>query len=187
MRTFEALPDGHVLGGFTPLESELLNDLATQVVELLDGQLPHDRLLATVGIATTDVATNGIASAGIGGSDGPSSDPAIARLLPNAYLDDEHASQEFRYFTEHSLVSRKITNARIFTLTLDGGGEVNLGPEAQQAWLRTLADIRLIIASRLGIENDGDEGRADSDDEIMMNDVYEWLAVVQGSLVDALD
>ena len=124
---------------------------------------------------------------GIGGSDGPSSDPAIARLLPSAYPDDEAASQEFRYLTENSLISRKVANARAFILTLDGGGEVELGPEAQQAWLRTLSDIRLIIASRLGIEHDGDEGRLDSDDDIMMHDVYAWLGMVQGSLVDVLD
>ncbi len=172
MKDFVLLPEGRVLGSFTPLETELLNDLATQVIELLSFQLPEDRLLASVGI---------------GGSAGPSSDPAIARLLPNAYPDDDYASHEFRYLTENSLISRKIDNARSFRLTLDGGGEVELGPEAQQAWLRTLADIRLIIASRLGIEHDGDEGRADSDDDIMMHDVYAWLAMVQGSLVDALD
>jgi hypothetical protein len=172
MKPFVALPDGSILADFTPRESELLNDLATQLTELLGDHLPEDRLLATVGI---------------GGSDRPSSDPAMARLLPNAYTDDEHASQEFRHLTEHSLVERKITSARVLMQTLDGGGEVVLGPEAQQAWLRTLADLRLVIASRLGIEQDGDEGRADTDDEIMMQDVYSWLAMVQGSLVDALD
>ena len=174
MRDFVRLPEGRVLGSFTPLETELLGDLATQVVELLDEEteLPEDRLLAAVGI---------------GGSDGPSSDPAIARLLPNAYPDDENASQEFRYLTENSLVSRKVANARLLRDSLQEGTEVKLGPDAVQAWLRTLADIRLIIASRLGIEHDGDEGRADSDDDIMMHDVYAWLAMVQGSLVDALD
>jgi hypothetical protein len=163
-----------ILCEFTPLEAELLGDLATQVVELLDegSGLPEDRLLAAVGI---------------GGSSGPSSDPAIARLLPSAYLDDDHASQEFRYLTENSLVSRKVANARLLRESLRAGGAVRLGPHEAQAWLRTLADIRLIIASRLGIEHDGDEGQADTDDDIMMQDVYAWLGMVQGSLVDALD
>ena len=165
---------GRIHGSFTPLETELLGDLATQVIELLDdgSELPEDRLLAAVGI---------------GGSDGPSSDPAIARLLPSAYLDDDHASQEFRYLTENSLVSRKVANARLLRETLRAGGEVQLGPDEVQAWLRSLVDIRLIIASRLGIEHDGDEGHADTDDDIMMQDVYAWLGIVQGSLVDALD
>ena len=117
----------------------------------------------------------------------PSSDPAIARLLPNAYLDDDHASQEFRYLTENSLVSRKVANARLLRDSLQEGNEVKLGPDAVQAWLRSLADIRLIIASRLGIEHDGDEGHADTDDDLMMQEVYAWLGIVQESLVDALD
>jgi len=163
-----------VVGDFTPLEIELLGDLAGQVIELLDdsSELPEDDLLAAVGI---------------GGSTGPSTDPAIARLLPNAYLDDDHASQEFRYLTENSLVSRKVANARLLRDSLQPEGEVKLGPDAVQAWLRTLADIRLIIASRLGIEHDGDEGHADTDDDLMMQEVYAWLGIVQESLVDALD
>ena len=175
MKEFALLLDGRILGSFTPLETELLGDLATQVIELLDdgAGLPEDRLLAAVGI---------------GGSDSLSADPAIARLLPNAYADDAEKSQEFRQLTENSLVARKIANARTVTSTLRGSGaEVDLGPEEQQAWLRTLSDIRLIIASRLGIESDGDEGRADTDDDIMMQDVYSWLGYVQGSLIEAMD
>ena len=173
MRGFTA-QGGQITAEFTPLETELLGDLATQVIELLDegSELPEDRLLAAVGI---------------GGSSGPSSDPAIARLLPNAYLDDDHASQEFRYLTENSLISRKIANARQFRESMTSGGDVQLSPEVAQAWMRTLVDMRLIIATRLGIEHDGDEGHADTDDDIMMQDVYAWLGMVQGSLVDALD
>jgi len=174
MTYFAAVGDGRILGHVGPLEAELLGDLATELVELLDRDhgLPEDRLLATVGI---------------GGSDGPSSDPAIARLLPSAYPDDAEASQEFRRLTENSLLDRKVANARTVIETLAAGGEVDLAQDAQQAWLRTLADIRLVIASRLGIEFDGDEGRAETDEEIMMHDVYAWLAIVQESLVDALD
>ena len=163
---------GTIIGSFTEHETRLLRELASEVIELLDEQLPEDRLLASVGI---------------GGSDGPSSDPAIARLLPNAYLDDDHASQEFRYLTEHSLVTRKVANAQVLQRSLDEGGEIALEADAVQAWLRSLADIRLIIASRLGIEHDGDEGNADTDDELMLGQVYDWLGHVQGSLVDALD
>lgn len=114
-------------------------------------------------------------------------DPAVARLLPDAYPDDEEAAQEFRRFTEHGLTERKISNARMLIQSLEKGGEVDLAPDAQQAWLRTLTDIRLIIASRLGIETDEDRGREDSDDDLMLRDIYDWLAGVQGSLIAALE
>ena len=159
-----------VVGDFTPLEIELLGDLAGQVIELLDDSsvLPEDDLLAAVGI---------------GGSTGPSTDPAIARLLPNAYLDDDHASQEFRYLTENSLVSRKVANARLLRDSLQPEGDVKLGPDAVQAWLRTLADIRLIIASRLGIEHDGDEGHADTFEQLVIDE----LDALPDDMIDGLD
>lgn len=174
MRPFGRTATGTVTATFSVLERELLDDLATQVVELLDD--------------ATEQAPDGLfASMGIGGGDALSNDPAIARLLPNAYSDDEDAAREFRRLTENSLTSRKIANARALVASLDGGGEVELSAEAQQAWLRTLTDIRLIIASRLGIESDDDEGRLETDDDLMMRDIYDWLGTVQGSLIDVLE
>ena len=119
--------------------------------------------------------------------DGANGDPAVARLLPDAYRDDAEAAQEFRRFTEQGLTDRKISNAHALIRSLEDGGEVKLGRDAQQAWLRTLADIRLIIASRLGIETDDDSGRDESDEDLMMRDIYDWLASVQGSLIEALE
>jgi hypothetical protein len=167
MRPFERSPDGSVAASLTALETQLLGDLAAQVIELL-GEDRADGL-------------------GIGGGDAPSTDPAIARLLPNAYNDDDAAAQEFRRFTESSLTERKIANARAVILSLDGGSEIALGADEQQAWLRAINDIRLIIASRLGIERDEDRGREESDDDLAMRDIYDWLATVQGSLIDALE
>ena len=154
MRPFERNGES-VTATFTALEVELLEDLASQVVDLL--------------------------------GDAPQSDPALARLLPDAYRDDEEAAQEFRRFTEQGLTDRKIANARALIRSLEAGGEVELDTAGQQAWLRTLSDIRLIIASRLGIETDDDDGRDESDADLMMRDIYDWLASVQGSLIESLE
>ena len=154
MRPFERTGE-MVTASFTALEIELLGDLASQVVDLLD--------------------------------DAPANDPAVARLLPDAYREDEEAAEEFRRFTEHGLTDRKIANARVVIRSLEAGGEVELDAPGQQAWLRTLSDIRLIIASRLGIETDDDHGRNESDDDLMMRDIYDWLASVQGSLIESLE
>ena len=168
MIPFERLDEGVVAASFTELERELLTDLATQVVELLGSQTAGD-------------------AAGMGGGDATPADPAIARLLPDAYRDDEEASREFRRFTENSLAARKVSNAQALVAAVADSGEIELGVEAQQAWLRALTDIRLIIASRLGIENDGDEGNDETDADLMMQDIYDWLGMVQGSLIEALD
>jgi hypothetical protein len=52
-----------------------------------------------------------------------------------------------------------------------------------QSWLRTLTDLRLIVATRLQITEDGDEGIGD---EVML-EVYEWLGYVQGTLLGCID
>ncbi|MGX5680044.1 DUF2017 domain-containing protein [Schumannella luteola] len=110
------------------------------------------------------------------------SDPAIARLLPDAYRDDAEAASEFRRLMEDDLVSRKQANASVVRDSL-GDGHVRLGAGAVQSWLRALTDLRLVIAARLGIEHDEDRGA----DDPFLQDVYGWLGYVQSSILDALE
>ncbi len=117
------------------------------------------------------------------------SDPALLRLLPDAYPDDPEASTEFRRFTSDGLAARKASNARriVADLAVAAGATsatmVKLDAQAAQAWVRSLTDIRLTIATRLGIETDGDPGSGDP----VLHDLYDWLGFVQGTLVDCLD
>jgi len=129
----------------------------------------------------------------------PPEDPVLARLLPDAYRDDEAAAADFRRFTERGLRQAKIANARTVIATLEQGGmvetepvddpvEVDLDPEQVQAWLRTLTDVRLALATRLGIEDDEHVWDEDSDDPAaVMHDVYDWLGFVQETLILAID
>ena len=144
---------------FDPDEAGTLSILASQVIALLDDRGSHD------------------------------SDPALLRLLPDAYPDDAEASAEFRRFTADDLASRKASNARriVADLATAAGASsattVKVDAQAAQAWLRSLTDIRLTIATRLGIETDDDLGSGDP----ALRDLYDWLGFVQGSLVDCLD
>ncbi len=144
-----------------PLEAALLTQLAGQVAEVLTE-----------------------------GADGDSPHPAVRRLLPDAYRDDREAASEFRRFTSDELSGLKVRNAqRVIAdvaeaLVADGETEVILDEAAVQAWVRSLTDIRLVLASRLGIERDGDAG---DDEAFMLADVYDWLGWVQDSLVTAMD
>lgn len=117
-------------------------------------------------------------------------DPTLARLLPDAYPDDAEASAEFRRFTAERIAERKADNARSVLDSLgDPSGdavEVRLDDAQAQAWLRTLTDIRLVLAAGLGIEHDGDEGDVRDLESATRRAVYDWLAVVQEFLVHAL-
>ncbi len=115
---------------------------------------------------------------------GGAEDPAVERLLPNAYPDDDTAAAEFRSFTRSGLVERKLTNAGRVAATLpDGSGTSELTPSDAQAWLKTLTDLRLVLATRLGIQEEGDDGAPDE----LLRAVYDWLAFLQDSLLAALE
>ena len=122
-------------------------------------------------------------------------DPAMQRLLPDAYRDDAEAAAEFRRFTAEGLAERKIANARTVLDAVGNNVEgvqeeedrvVVLDEKHAQQWLRALADLRLIIANRLGIERDDDEGGTD-DAAVPLQQSYLWLGELQESIVQALD
>ncbi|GAA3904288.1 DUF2017 family protein [Microbacterium invictum] len=126
-------------------------------------------------------------------------DPAVARLVPDAYRDDADAAQEFRSLTEADLLHRRADDAALVLASLLADGET-LDPaqmdagDAQQefavaldadhsgAWLRTLSALRLVLASRLGIETEDDH---DADDQRYA--IYDWLGYRLDGLVQALD
>ena len=74
-----------------------------------------------------------------------------------------------------------MSNARTVIASLDG--DVSLDPAGVQAWLRHLTDLRLVLAARLQIEDDGDQGTGDE----RMLDLYDWLGYLQGTLVECLE
>lgn len=195
MKPFRRRRRGGPMATFEVGEAHLLVNLSRQLVELLRDRNGADE-------ADADPLA---AQLGLGGPSEPPEDPVLQRLLPDAYRDDAGESGEFRRFTERSLTSAKVDNAEALIASLvdagldpdapvDAGGqqpiEVELTPDAVQAWLRSLTDIRLAVAVRLGIETDSDlEIIAHSDDDavLAMSDVYDWLGYVQESLVTSLD
>ena len=176
MTPFSKTPDGALVVGFSAVESDIIADLAAQIAGML------------APLASTSDADPLYDLVGIGGRSSIDPDPAIARLLPDAYGDDTAASSDFRALTERSLASRKVSNARVVIASLERGTpRVELDPAEVQSWLRTLSDIRLTIAARLGIESDGDQGESDTDAAVALHDLYDWLAFVTESLLDALE
>jgi hypothetical protein len=63
---------------------------------------------------------------------------------------------------------------------------ITLDAAAVQAWLRTLTDLRLTLAERLLIGPDG-EIRLEGEESGFLGGLYDWLGMVQESLVYAID
>ena len=116
--------------------------------------------------------------------------PLFSRLIPDAYPDNTAASAEFRRFTAERLIESKRGYANsmretVSAASIDSAGThwIRLSMDQAEEWLRALTDLRMILATRLKIVNDGDRSHDDSYEQA----VYDWLAALQESLVQALN
>lgn len=163
---------------FSESEREVLINLSEQLIELLAERVDHandDPLAAMVGITTHDT---------------PPDDEVLLRLLPNAYSDEQSAS-EFRRYTESTLREKKRAHAMAIRSNIINSGEsvVDLDHEGAMAWLGGLNDIRLALGVRLKIEDNAQEHLEllKPDDPLRaVYAVYTWLGWLQESLIQAL-
>ncbi len=180
-----------VIATFSGFEADLLRSLAAQLVELLrnEAAVPdegRDPLEAMLDFS--------------GPTDAPE-DPVLARLFPTAYAEDEEAASEFRRFTEGGLRDGKARAAALVIDTLEEAGlpaqleedglmiDVELDEPAAQTWLRSFTDVRLALATRLGVEEGDEEVWAalpDDDPRAQAHDIFEWVGYLQETLVQAL-
>lgn len=131
------------------------------------------------------------------GPDREISDPAVARLTPSPYPDDEEAAHAFASSTRDELLDRRVLEAdsvRIalndFQVDTDSLSEedalalrdIVIAETDVDAWLRTLTAIRLVVAQRLGIVSDDPH-----DDEDGRFGVYDWLGYRLEVLIQAAD
>ena len=117
-------------------------------------------------------------------------DLALARLLPNAYLDDDEAAGDFRRFTERSLRETKVAHARaVLDAVARSGEKITLSPDECASWLGFLNDARLAIGTRIEVTEENHTELAalpDDDPRGGMFQVYDWLTYLQDSLVEVM-
>lgn len=182
---------GLAIANFSSFEADLLRNLASQLVELLRDEQPVESPSDDPLEALLDFS---------GPVDEPQ-DPVLLRLFPTAYADDPEAAGEFRRYTESALREGKERSAMTIIESLEEGGlppeideqelfiDVELSEATAVAWLRGLTDLRLALAARLGIE-EGDEefwmSLEDDDPRAATHDIFEWLGVLQETLVEAV-
>jgi hypothetical protein len=191
--TFHPIPGGASCR-FAPAQAGVIRSLVGQVAELVRSETETGIEPAEAPGARPDVSSSAPDELermlGLSGNAELPEDPVLARLLPDAYSDDPEASAEFRRYTEETLRAGKISSARAVLASLPaGGGDVVLSePECQQ-WLKALNDVRLALGVRLGITDESQE----LSDSVSADDprsayvwVYQWLAYLQESLIEAL-
>ncbi len=171
MKPFRRARAGLLIAVFDDAEVEVLTALTAELSGLLSDSDQAD----AGGSVLSDTASR-----------------ARRRLLPDAYAGDAEAAAEFRRFTEADLVARKSLNADVLTKTLAAGSrrrerlEVALDEAETQSWLRSLTDLRLTLATGLGIFEEGDEELVSPENEYALA-IYHWLGYVQQSLLEALE
>lgn len=187
---FQPRPDSGVAANFSGFEADLLRSLAQQIVELLRNEQaapgsidPFEAMLDFSGPTTEP------------------EDPVLARLFPTAYPEDDEAAADFRRFTEAGLRDEKARNAVAIIDELEEGGlptelaedglviDVELDRGRALQWMKSFTDIRLAVATRLGVE-EGDEdfweSLPDEDPRAHVYDIYNWVGYLQETLISAV-
>ena len=143
---------------FTYVDDGVLVGLAPEEVELLSA-LP--RILESVGEVEGD--------------------PAAERLNPNVH-EDPVAEAGFREIVQSDLDRERIVDRAAFVGSLRE--QQKLSFDDAGIWLRVIAEARLVLAARVGIDQDGwtHEDFPDDHDALFV----QYLAWVQESLVEAL-
>lgn len=212
---FRAARGGGATARFGAAEAVLLRGLVSQITELIGDGLPQPDTDGSPTPApdlaelTDPAETAGAATPEAGGPQAPDAteaaieemlglssssrrpdDPILARLFPDGYSDDEQASGEFRRYTERGLRSGKMAAAQTVLDTLpEAGGRVDLTAEQAQAWLRALNDIRLALGVQLDVSEDMpamQDRAAQGGPQAAGFWIYDWLSVLQETLVHAL-
>jgi hypothetical protein len=165
----------------------LLRALASQIVELLDAgahtiesaEPTADSLEAMVGLADEPVETP--------------RDPALLRLLPDAYAEDPAASDEFRRLMDADLRQSKTDALGELLAALpdhDGTASLSLSPVTAETWIQAVNDIRLVIGVRLDVQEDMDavfDSMTRDDPRLPVLLAYHELTSLQQELIEAVE
>jgi hypothetical protein len=134
-------------------------------------------------------------------------DPAELRLLPSASYTDREVADEFRRLTEGDLRTLKVARLRdMWEQLSEDGPEWWVQRDRVGDSLGALTDIRLVLASRLGIDTDEDAERLHGElalaahavateaahdlsidpERMWLGMLYDALGWLQGTLVECL-
>ena len=112
------------------------------------------------------------------------SDPSLRRLFPPGYADDAVREAGYQMMKGDELRQRHEAAAEALGASAD---DERLDPEQATAWLQAINAVRLVLGTRLGIEDDDYEmptSRNDPDLPLWM--LFDFLGALFNDLVEAM-
>ena len=109
-------------------------------------------------------------------------DPSVRRLFPTAYPGDPERDNEYQALVRDELLDRRLRALDVVDETLDAE---QLDDEQLTAWMGALNDLRLVLGTRLDVDETLPE--LDPDDPMApAYALYEYLGWLLSHVVDAL-
>ncbi len=106
----------------------------------------------------------------------------LRRLFPRAYVSDEEAERSFAESTRAELAA---SHRRALETLAGTAQETVLGEEEMAGWLTALNDLRLVLGSALGVQED--QGWTPSPAVEHEFVIYQYLSLLQSELIDAME
>jgi hypothetical protein len=108
--------------------------------------------------------------------------PVLERLFPPPYGDDAERNAGYAAVAHPELIEHRRAELTLVRSTL---GADTLDEGQLTAWMRSVNDLRLVLGTVLGIEEDGVAPDVDDDNAATFG-AYEYLAYLLDAIVDAL-
>ncbi len=109
-------------------------------------------------------------------------DPAVRRLFPPAYANDPERDAGYQVLTRDELLEGRLQALDVVERSLEGG---EVGAADMTAWMGTLNSLRLVLGTRLDVDEELPTLAAD-DPLAPAYAVYEYLGWLLSQVVDAL-
>ena len=109
-------------------------------------------------------------------------EPHLRRLFPPAYANDAERDAGYQVLTRDELLEKRLDAIEIVSRTMAGS---DLDGEGLSAWMTTINSMRLVLGTRLDVDEDPPE--LDPDDPLAFPyAVYDYLGMLLFEVVEAL-
>jgi hypothetical protein len=108
-------------------------------------------------------------------------DPSLRRLFPTAYPDDADRDAEYQILARSELLDRRHQSLDVMEASVDAKV---LDPVEVGAWMQGVNQIRLVLGTRLDLDED-DDGFEPDDPDGPARAVYSYLGLLLDQFVEA--